>query len=78
MFAEWCTVLSLNDEKVHLVNARNLETEYGDSVTDADLCAGKELIWIYKSVPYTVQVQEVHGKYIIIHFLVKLTLHQYS
>lgn len=59
---EWCTIISLEDNKTHSINSKDLETETCEFVTDSDLYEGNELIWKCKGVPYTVEVKEVHGE----------------
>lgn len=61
--AEWCTVISVEDNKQHVCSAKALETESSEIVTEADLHKGKELIWRYKGTPLTVEVIQVHGKW---------------
>ncbi len=42
-------------------NAKYLETDSCDFVTDVDLEQSKALVWRYKGTPYTVEVPSVHG-----------------
>ena len=41
--------------------SKSLETELYDYVTKSDLKIGNEVIWRYKGLPYTVEIQEVFG-----------------
>jgi len=63
--SEWCTILCVEDNKTTLVNAKSLETESSDYVTEVDLQQSKGLVWRHKGVPYTVEVKEIHGKLIV-------------
>jgi len=47
-------------------NAKALATESCDSVTEADLLQGNQVIWRYKGVPYTVEVKAVYGMLFIL------------
>ena len=40
---------------------QNLGTATCEYVTDSDLQQGKELVWQYKGVPYTVEIVDIHG-----------------
>lgn len=62
LFIEWCKVLSIQDNKVHLCHSRNLGTEMYDHVMLSDIKIGSEVIWRCKGVPYTVQIQKGFGK----------------
>ena len=53
-------MLSL-DNKIHICHARNLETEFCESVSDVDLVVGKEEVWKYRRTPYTVKILKVYG-----------------
>lgn len=74
-FIEWCRVITLEDEKQHVVHSKTLETESCEFVTDHNLYEGKELIWRYNGLPYTVEVQEVHGK--LANFVSQLAIHSF-
>ncbi len=52
---------SAEEDMNHIVNAKCLETEECDFVTDSDLQPGVELVWRFKGVPYTVKVVDVNG-----------------
>ena len=61
---EWCTILSTEDNKKHVVHCKHLETELGDNVSENDIKNGSELVWRHRGIPYTIQVLGVHGKLI--------------
>lgn len=65
---EWCTILSTEDNKKHVVQTKNLETEVSDIVTEADLKKGGELVWRHKGIPYTVEVLNIHGNQFMVWF----------
>lgn len=61
LFSEWCSVLSIQDNKVHVCHSRTLQTETRDYVTEEELIVGNDLIWQYKGAPYVVKLQNVFG-----------------
>lgn len=59
---EWCTILSIEDNKTYTCSTKALGTDTCNFVTETDLIKGRELIWTYKGVPYTVELMDVHGR----------------
>ncbi len=62
IYAEWCLILCLEENKKYTASAAMLESEDGLGLTESDLENGRKVIWHYHRLPYDAEILEVLGK----------------
>lgn len=60
-FAEWFTLLCLEDNKEYISTAKDMETVEGLEIGGEEMNVGDYVIWQYRGAPYKAQVLAIHG-----------------
>ena len=60
-YPEPCTVLCLENNREYACNTSSLSTDSRDYVTQDDLEPGKDLIWVYRGIHYSVIFKHLKG-----------------